>query len=174
MTNKKTTEQISGQEAVKSFVFPVALTEDQQKLAASQLAQARNRLRNGANASVKLAARLMQFRLQLENYLNQVSFDEHLRFGDFLKSYLDILGKRSNEFAHEISVHETLVSQLINNRRTPGENILIRLELHSNGNIPADYWLRLVEKESVHKIKKDKHLRIHEKNKVSNKILVKI
>jgi hypothetical protein len=44
-------------------------------------------------------------------------------------------------------------------RRNNIDYISIRLELHSNSIIPADYWFKLVEKRKEFQIKTDKALR---------------
>jgi len=174
MTTKNIFKQTDIDDAVKSFVFPIELTNEQKKLAADQLKQARKQLREESSPNERLAANLLQLKFQMEDYLNNKDFEENRRFGNFLKEYVEILNKKRNEFAHDISVHETLVSQLINNRRMPSEIIIIRLELHSNRTIPAEYWFRLVEKERIHKLRTNKILRTTEMKNVSNKVLINI
>ncbi len=174
MNNNKILDTLELEEAVNSFVFPIRLSEEQKKLAAAQLKDSREISQLQATSKTKLTARLMQLKFQIEEYFNYEEFDNNKRFGDFLKLYLNILDKQRNEFAREIGVHETMVSQLINNHRLPGDNIIIRLELHSNKSIPADYWLRLVEKDKINDIKTNKQLRSKEKNHVSYKIPIRI
>jgi len=89
----------------------------------------------------------------LETYLKQDDFDTTLTFGHFLNRYLKVINRKKKEFAEEIQIHETLLSHLINDRREPNENIVVRLELHSNNVIPAVYWYKLAEKEKEHHIK---------------------
>jgi len=115
-----------------------------------------------------LLADLLQLKFQMEDYVNREEFTIQKNFGHFLKEYFRLSRKKRNEFAVEIGIHETLLSQLINNRRVPGENILIRLELHSNNSIPASYWYRLVQKEKEHFIKTNQDFRKSEKKFVTN------
>jgi plasmid maintenance system antidote protein VapI len=174
MTRKKTFAQIDSTEAVRSFVFPTELSEDQKRKASELLKIARRNSQGQITEEEKLSAELLQLRFQLEDYINNQEFLLNRRFGYFLKIYLQILKKKRIDFAREIDIHETLLSQLINSRRRPNENIMIRLELHSNKCIPADYWFRLVEKERIHEIKTNKRLRKEEKVHVSNRIPVRI
>lgn len=174
MTNKRILNNINPSEAAKSFVFTEELSKDQRKLASEQLREARKKTKAQASERDILTAKLMQLKFQLEDYLSNREFESNRRFGYFLKSYLAILGKKRIDFAREIDVHETFLSQLINGRRKPNDNIIIRLELHSNKCIPAEYWFRVVEKERIFEIKTNRQLRNEERVHVSNKIPVSI
>lgn len=162
------------EDIAESFVLPVKLTKKQQLEADKQLAEARKRNRANMTKLDYLRANLMQLRLQLHDYVRSDMYDPEQNFGNFLKSYLVIINKKSNEFAQEISIHETLVSQFINNRREPNEDIMVRLEIHSNNNIPAHYWFMLKQKERINQLKTDKALRKKEKKFVKKKIKVNI
>lgn len=153
---------------------PAKLTKAQQAEAAGQLAEARRISRLQQTDEDKLAANLLQLRFRLEDYLGDKIFSTDKTFGYYLACYIDIIQKKRNEFASDIDIHETLLSQLINNRRSPSENILIRLELHSNNTIPASYWYRLVEKEKEYYIQTSRKIRAQEKKFVKNKIKITI
>lgn len=117
---------------------------------------------------------MLQLKFRLEEYIDNREFDDKLTFGYFLKEYLQLIHKKRNEFAAEIDIHETLLSQLINNHRAPSESVIIRLELHSNNAIPATYWYRLVEKQKEHFIGTNKELRKMEKRFVKNPLRISI
>jgi plasmid maintenance system antidote protein VapI len=170
MSVKKLMESYTKDEAVKSFVFPVNLSRKQQEQARNQLKEARAKLQAEAKEKDLLAARLMQFKFQLEDYIQQDTYDPGKRFGNFLKAYLAIIHKKSNDFAHDIKVHKTLVSQWINNSRKPNEEYVVRLELHSNNSIPADYWYRVIQKEQVHMLRSNMQLRQREQRNVLDKL----
>ncbi len=174
MIGKNRHDRIDPTEAVRSFVFPIVLNEEQKKQASEMLKIARRKSQAQITLEQKIVADLLQLRFQLEDYINNQDFELNKRFGPVLKIYLQILKKKRVDFAREIDIHETLLSQLINSRRRPNENIMIRLELHSNKCIPADYWFRLVEKERIHEIRTNKRLRKEEKVHVSNRVSVRI
>ncbi len=169
MSTKKILREIDADEIVKSYVLPVQLTRKQEEESRKQLSEARRKLRAQTKPEEILTGRLMQLKFQLEEYINSGEYQPK-RFGYFLRSYLHILNKKSNEFAEEISIHKTMVSQLINNTREPNESLIIRLELHSNNNIPADYWLRIILKDKIHNLAKNKELRRREKKYVLRKL----
>lgn len=165
-------KQMDPEDIVDSFFFPAKLTKKQKEEADKQLAEARKQYRAQATKKEYLEANLMQLRFQLQDYIKSETYDPQKRFGNFLKAYLIILNKKSTELASEISIHETLVSQLINNHRDPNEDIMVRLELHSNNNIPAHYWFMLVQKDRINQLKTDKALRKREKKFVTYKVKV--
>lgn len=173
MSVKKIMKEMTPEEIVENFVLPVKLTKKQQLEASKQLAESRKRYQEQIDTKRNyLKANLLQLRFQLQDYVKSEHYDSNKRFGNFLKSYLIVINKKSNEFAHEINIHETLVSQLINNHRDPNEGIMVRLEIHSNNTIPAHYWYMLVQKDRINLLKTDKALRKREKKFVKNKVKV--
>ncbi|SEW25443.1 hypothetical protein [Chitinophaga arvensicola] len=174
MSQKKSKIQKSKDELEASFVFPVKLSQQHKKEAALLLAEARKKRRQEASDKDKLISGLLSLRFQLEDYINGNTFNPDLSFGYFLSEYVSLLEKKRKVFAEEISIDETLLSQLINLKRDPPDYVTVRLELHSNRAIPADYWYRLVEKRREHFIRTDKSIRKKEKQFVQNKLNVHI
>jgi plasmid maintenance system antidote protein VapI len=159
MNYKKLLKKYGPEELANGFVFPVKLTAKQKKEAAEQLAAARKKSRESMTEETKMSLRLYHLKFQIEDYLESKEFNPELTFGSFLKRYVELLDKKRKEFAEEISIDETMLSQLINNHRMPPDYIAIRLELHSDTIIPASYWIRLVDKQRLHEIATDKELR---------------
>jgi hypothetical protein len=173
MKSRKLKSDIAG-ELVESSVFPVRLTKKQQQEAAEQLALIRKQRQSAVSEKDKLIGGLLSLRFQLEDYINGSTYNPKLSFGYFLGEYVSLLEKKRKVFAEEISIDETLLSQLINLKRDPPDYVSVRLELHSNRAIPADYWYRLVEKKRAYFIKTDKSIRKSEQQFVQNKLTVKI
>jgi len=172
MSIKKLMEKYTPEELADAYIFPVKLTLKQKKEAATQLAEARKKTQAEMTEKDRLISRLLQFRFQLENYIDGNSFDPGFTFSHFLKEYVTILNKKRKVFAEEISIDETMLSQFINMHRMPPDYMAIRLELHSNNTIPAEYWYRLVEIQREYQIKTDKGLRKKEMKYVHNKLAV--
>lgn len=174
MSYKKLLKKYTPEELADAFVFPVKLTAKQKKEATEQLAAARKKTQEEMTESTKLGLQLYHLRFQMEGYLQSTAFNPELTFGSFLKKYVEFLDKKRKEFAEDISIDETLLSQLINNHRLPPDYIAIRLELHSDNIIPASYWIRLVEKQRLHEITTDKELRKREMKYVHGKLTIKL
>ncbi len=174
MSYKKLLKKYTPEELADAFVFPVKLTAKQKKEAAIQLAAARKRTQAEMTDETKFSLNAFGVRFRIESYLKQETFDPEITFGSFLKMYVELMGKKRKEFAEEISIDETLLSQLINGHRLPPDYIAIRLELHSDNIIPAAYWIRLVDKQRLHEITTDKELRKKEMKYVHGKLTIKL
>jgi len=170
MSLKKIRTKYTDEEIVNSFVLPVTLTAAQKAEASNQLAEHRAKRRAERSVDTQLKVKLMQLKLRLENYIYSDQYDPKCTFGDFLSQYLLIVNKKHKDFAHDIKIHETLLSNIIKNRREPSQFIFIRLELHSNNTIPALYWYKLIEKETEHQLKTDTALRKKESQYVTSKL----
>jgi plasmid maintenance system antidote protein VapI len=151
------------EELAEAMVFPVKLTASQKKEAAEQLAAARKISAQQQTEEGRLTLGLFQLKFHLEDYVNGKEYEPEKHFGHFLKRYIDILGIKRKAFAEDISIDETMLSQYINMHRTPPDYVSIRLELHSNNIIPAEYWYRLVEMQKEYQIRTDKALRKKER-----------
>ena len=172
MTKKEYTidhQKHGPQELVKSFVFPVQLRAKKKNDSDKELNDILNQRRAAMSSEDKLKAILLQLRFNIEDYLNDTKFDKKKTFGFFLKHYIISLNKRRNEFAHEINIKPTVLSQYINSHRNPPQDIIIRLELHSRNNIPAATWYRLLEKENIHDLNTNLELRTKQKKYISKK-----
>lgn len=169
MSYKELSKKFTSEELADAFVFPVKLTAKQKKVAAEQLAASRKKSQAEMTEETKFGLTAFHIRFRIEDYLESKEFDPELTFGSFLKKYIELLEKKRKEFAEEISIDETLLSQLINGHRYPPDYITIRLEIYSDNIIPATLWLRLVEKQRIHEIANNKELRKKEKPFVRKK-----
>ncbi len=174
MSSKKLIQNTEATEAVKSFVFPVKLRAAQQKKADDELLHARRKVQVHITDRERLIAGLLQLKFQLEDYINSDEYDPKKNFGSFLLSYLNVTNKRSSDLANDIKIHKTLMSQIINNKRPPNDSFIVRLELHSNNTIPADYWFKLIQKEQVHELQTNRIIRKRERKHVLNKLPVRL
>jgi hypothetical protein len=172
MKTKKRSPKHSPQELAEAVVFPVTLTPTQQKEASEQLAAARKKGRQVMSDNDRLSLKIFQLKFQLEDYITNREFNPGLTFGYFLKQYVDLLEVKRKEFADDISIDETLLSQFINLHRMPPDYMAIRLEIHSNNAIPATYWFKLVEKQKEYELSIDKEIRRKENKFVHRRLVV--
>lgn len=163
------TEKYSEKELVESFVFRNNLSGKEERQVKNDIATARARLKAESGKDHGLRFKLLQLKYQMEDYINR-PFDEHYTFGFFLKNYVDILNIKRYQFADEISIDETYLSQIINRHRPPSEEIIIRLELHSRNLINALTWFKLLEKERENEIDNDKSIREKESKFVKSTV----
>ncbi len=160
---EKLFEQYSLEELAESFVFPVRLTKKQQQEADAELNAVLAKRRSEITPEFKKQARLLQLKFQMEDYLKGIRYDKQKNFGFFLRQYLQCIDKRSSEFAAEIDILPSELSQYLNNHRKPPKHIMVRLELHSQNTIPASDWYRVAEMETLHELATDKAIRKEQK-----------
>jgi hypothetical protein len=171
MKHRKLPPQHTPEELAEAVVFPVTLTTVQKKQSAEQLARARERGQKAMRGDERLSLQIFQLKFQLEDYIRNKEFDPALTFGYFLKRYVDLWKVKRREFAEEISIDESLLSQFINQHRMPPDYVVIRLEIHSNNSIPATYWFKLVEKQREYELRTDRKLRKKENKFVHKRLL---
>jgi hypothetical protein len=129
---------------VEAYIFPVALAPVERQTVDAEIRTLRlQRLRTMSDGQ-KLQSDLLRFKFQIEDALQQDVYLETSNFASFLELYLKILGKKQVEFAHEISLHPTKLSQLLKNKARPNLMLVYRLEKHSGGLISALLWWKLV------------------------------
>ena len=172
MKKNNLNDKYTDKELADSFVFRNKLTPRQRAEANAELDAKRKELRQAITPKEILLSRLLQLKYQIADYLDNPNYDNARTFGFFLKGYVEMLNKKNKEFADDIDINQTELSQILNNHRPPSEKVIIRLELHSNKIIPAIMWHRLVEKEKEHKILTNAELRKKEQEHVRNAVAV--
>lgn len=125
---------------------PVELTEEEQAALRKALQEFRREIDARTPEDVKKRNRFLQLKFQMESYLEDET--ESIKpFGFFLQAYIDRAQKKNKEFANDISINYTELSQVINQKRRPSEKMILRLHIHSNQFFPASLWFSIVEKE---------------------------
>lgn len=170
MKTTQLSKKYSNKELAESFVFRHNLTKKQKQAADKELLEARKTALGKMTPEQKLWTSLLQLRFQIEDYAKASAFNTNFQFGHFLREYLKFLNKKDKDFASDIHIHHTKLSQIINNRTIPSEKFIIRLEIHSNKAIPAIAWYRLLEKQREHKIATDLGIRRNQSKYVKNKV----
>lgn len=172
MKSKKKRPTYTPSELAEALVYPVNLTPAQQKQASKQLAAARKKTEKNLTEEDRLISGLFQLKFQMEDYIQSKEFDPDFTFSHFLKRYVELLRVKRKEFAKEISIDETLLSQFINQHRMLPEYMAVRLEIHSNNSIPATYWFKVVEKQREYELRTNNALRKRERKYVHRKLAI--
>ena len=145
-------------EEFKYLIDSRKLSKKDKKINADKIIQARAvRLRERSEFDIK-RARLMQLKLQMEEYLNVPNDNSPHSFSDFLRAYIDIIYNKRKDFAEDLSVEPLMLSQVLNNHREPQEKFMLRLMVHSDRTFAKicefnqKIWYRIYYKEKVGKI----------------------
>ena len=158
-------QQSNSAKYVGEVIHPVRLTPEQRKKAKQQLGEARIKTQQEMTDRDRLTLALVRLRFQMDDCFVAKDYNPNMTFGCFLKEYMSLYNITRKAFADSISISAAVLRQLINMHQFPPDNILIRLELHSNKMLPAVYWLKLIGKQKEHMIKTNKELRkIEQKN----------
>lgn len=78
-----------------------------------------------------IKARLLQLKLQMEDYLRQPIYKDFNFFTNFLSTYIDTIYEKRVMFAKDINITPVSLSQILNNHREPKDEFMLRLMLHS-------------------------------------------
>lgn len=167
---KDLSQKYSAKEIAESFIFPGSKNEKQRQSQIEAFRSYRQKIDDSLTQKDRLIILLLQLKFQIEDYIGSKEFSKSQTFSFFLKEYISRLNKKNKEFAEEIDIDPTELSQIINHHRPPSEKFIIRLEIHSNKNFPALLWFKLIEKEKAYKIMRNKNLRIQESKHVKQKL----
>ncbi len=160
----------SPKEIAEALVFPSSTDKKQREDLLSDFRAIRKQLAGKQTAETKRISQLLQLKFIIEDYLQADYFNKDYFFGFFLKEYINRLHKKNKEFAEEINVNPTELSQVINKRRKPTEKLIYRLEIHSNRNFPAVVWFAVMEKERAYELSQDSSIIDSEKKHVKQKL----
>lgn len=163
-------KKLSNEELAEAYIFPHGLSKaEMQKEDAAFLADRKKRLLE-MTENQKMMSRLLQLKFQLEDYIKSGEYNPLRSFSYFLSEYLKTIDRRKKDFAREIQIHETKLSQVLNDRVEPNDRLIIRLEIHSQNMFPAIYWLKLIERKKEHDLMSNKKIRTEEQKHVRNRI----
>lgn len=169
----KKEKKITDKELAQAHVFPHNLSEPEKEKADKELWEIRKKRLQEMTSEKLLLAQLMSLKFRMSQYISSNVYDKQYSFSFFLNEYINSLNKNKRDFSEEISLHNTQLSRLLHDKEEPNNNILIRLDIHSNNSIPALYWLRVVEKQKELALMSDKNLWVSETKKVKKLNLVR-
>ncbi len=173
-TQEKSFDKYSAKELAESYVFPVERSENQSKDDSIAIQKLREDSARNRTADTKMVFQLLQLKYKIEDYIKRSTYEEDLSFGFFLKEYVKLVNRKQKEFAKEIDMKPTELSQIINRHRKPPYGFVIRLEIHSNSVISAVNWNRLIEKENEFELINDKNIWKRELKHVKSRIPISI
>ena len=100
-------------------------------------------------------AKLLQLKLQMEEFLKAPVYDRKPHFTAFLETYIDTLYDRRSEFAKDIAITPVSLSQVLNNHREPKEEFMLKLMVHSErafkfiGSFHKKIWYQVYYQEKI-------------------------
>lgn len=167
---KEIEKKYTPEEIAESIVFPGTKDTKEREAVLSEFRDFRKSMSDKQSEKSKTISLLLQLKFLIEDYVEANSFNKNFYFGYFLKEYITRLEKKNKEFAAEIDIDPTELSQVINKHRKPTDKLIYRLEIHSNKNFPALMWFKLLEKERAYELLHNKGMIENEKKHVKRKL----
>jgi len=170
MTTKLKHTKLTEQELVEAYIFPHGLSAQEKAETDAEVSKLRQQQLRNMPEEQRLYGRLLGLKYRILDYLKHGEDSGQNSFEAFLSQYIEILNKKQKDFAEEISLHPTKLSQLLSGKVGPNLSLVYRLEKHSGGVIPALLWWRLQMKKTENVITQDKIGRQREAKKVKNEL----
>lgn len=104
--------------------------EQQQKDSEALMEVRRAKIAKMSNEDI-LRAKLMQLKLQIDEYLNANQDNNQEHFTSFLNTYIDTIYNKQQEFAKDLDITPVSLSQILNKHREPKEEFFKKLMVHS-------------------------------------------
>jgi len=76
-------------------------------------------------------AKLLQLKLNMEEFIQNPVYGDHNHFSEFVQVYVDTIYKKRSSFAKDIDITPVSLSQVLNNHRDPKDEFIRRLMIHS-------------------------------------------
>ncbi|GEP93539.1 hypothetical protein SAMN05660909_05445 [Chitinophaga terrae (ex Kim and Jung 2007)] len=111
----------------------------------------------------RILSAILQLRFEIEDYLKKSVYNKEISFSFFLKEYISRLQLKNKDFAEQIGLEPSELSHILSSHRKPNDKVLIRLELHSNKNIDALLWYKILEKDKEYELSTNYRLREEER-----------
>lgn len=160
--------QYDEQELAENFYVAKKMTAEEQQASDEEISNIRKRMLQEMSSEDKIYSGLLGLKYQMQHHIEHGNYDPNKSVASFLKEYMTVLHKKQKDLAHDLDVHKTRLSRILNNRERLSIQLAYRLEIHSANLIPAILWWRLLQKEVEKEIKEDIEERNKEQAKVKN------
>jgi plasmid maintenance system antidote protein VapI len=170
MTTKLKHKKLTEQELVEAYIFPHGLSAQEKAETDAEVSKLWQQQLRDMPEEQRVYGNLLGLKYRILDYLKSGEYSGQNSFEAFLEQYIKVLNKKHKDFAGEISLHPTKLSQLLSGKIGPNLSLVYRLEKHSGGVIPALIWWRLQMRKTENTIRQDKVGRQREAKKVKNEL----
>lgn len=156
----------SSEEIADAHIISENLTKSERDKILKEFGEERRKIVSKLSNEQRIFSAILQLKYQIEDYIKEATYSQDISFGFFLKEYISRLQLKNKDFAEQIGMAPVELSQILNSHRKPNDRILIRLEIHSNNNIDALLWYKILEKDKEYELVTNKQLRQKERKHV--------
>ena len=160
----------------KEIAESILLTNDKPstKKEHKEFLEKRLELLNKRTQTELTMSNLLQFKYEVETYIELGEYNPHYTFAKCLKRYMKIIDKTSKEMTEDLSIHKTRLSRILNDREEANPILSYKLEKHSVKILPAIFWWKLVSMKKNHEITTNSKERKEAFSLVRNEIREKV
>ena len=135
-------KDLSKQEVAESIVIsnPKSTSKKEHK----DFLKKRLELMNSRTKDEITISSLLQFKYEVEMYLELGQYNSDYSFANCLKRYMQIVHRSSKDLTEELSIHKTKLSRILNEREDANPKLSYKLEKHSGQLLPAIFWWKLI------------------------------
>lgn len=173
-SNKEIFEELAKQytheELAESFLINEELNPDKQKEENEAFRKLRLAQLEKMSPQELLLGKLLQMKYLMQDYFSSGKFDPQFSFANQLRKYIKVSNRSSKEIASNLQMHPTKLSRILNEKEKPNIELMLRLEEHSSGELPAHYWWKLFSIQLENVIKTDLKKKMGEAQKVSQRL----
>lgn len=168
---KNTVKDMRESEIVKSMLISESeqISEKEHK----EFLKRRVDLMNSRTKEELIVSNLLQFKYEVETYIELGIYDSRYSFSKCLKRYMNILNKSSKDITEELTIHKTRLSRILNAREEANSTLSYKLEKHSGKLLPAIFWWKLIALKKDYEIRTNKKERKDASRKVKSIISAK-
>ena len=139
---KKAVKNLSNKEIAESILISNSGSisqKEHREFLKKRLEQMNNRTKDEVTIS-----NLLQFKYEVETYIDLGEYDPNYSFANCLKRYMQIINKTSKDLTEELTIHKTRLSRILNSREEANSILTYKLEKHSGQLLKAIFWWRLI------------------------------
>jgi len=139
---KKATKDLTKAEIAESIVIPNSKSISKKNHQAF-LEKRLNLMKSRTKDEITISS-ILQFKYEVEMYLELGKFDSEYSFSNCLKRYMQIINRSSKDLTEELSIHKTKLSRILNDREDANLKLGYKLEKHSGQLLPVLFWWKLI------------------------------
>lgn len=167
---KELSKKYSDEELIEGYLVNELLDDKEQKEAEEEFRRLRvQRLKEMSSQEI-LISEILQMKYLLEAYFKLNKYNSSYSFSNQLRNYIEVTKKSNKEIAENLDIHPTKLSRILNERENPNIELMYRLGIHSDGEIPAHYWWRLYSIEFENRLRTDMEKKLDEEKKVKGQL----
>ncbi|RFS24753.1 XRE family transcriptional regulator [Chitinophaga silvatica] len=163
MNHDRKLKKLTLDEIADGYILSENLSKNERAKVIKEFREEGKKALSNLSNEKRVLSSILQLRFEIEDYLKKNEYNKETSFCYFLKEYIIRLQLKNKDFAEQMGMEPSELSHILNGHRKPNDKILIRLELHSNKNINAMQWYKILERDKEYELSTNNRLREEER-----------